>query len=128
MKTSSSLRYVALLLGLLLGPVVISPVLAHAVAVRTTPKDRAVLTSVPPEIEIRFNATLEKKLAHVKLERADGSTQTLVDEAKEPAVLRCVLPRDLISGAYVLTYKVLATDGHATEGVLRFTLKLPVNP
>ena len=95
---------------------------AHAVVVKATPSDRSTLASVPPEIVLQFNATLEKKLVHLKLERADGSSQTLTDRAPEAAVVRCTLPQDLIPGAYTLKYKVLATDGHATQGVLRFTI------
>lgn len=96
---------------------------AHAIVIESTPADRAVLTRVPPEIVLRFNARLEKKFVHVKLDRADGATQTLTDIAPEPARVRVTLPQDLIAGAYTLHYKVLATDGHATQGVLRFTLK-----
>ena len=95
---------------------------AHAVVVKAIPSDRSTLASVPPEIVLQFNATLEKKLVHLKLERADGSSQSLTDRASEPAIVRCTLPQDLIPGAYTLKYKVLATDGHATQGVLRFTL------
>ena len=96
--------------------------LAHAVAVETTPKDHATVAAVPPEIVIRFNARLEKKLTHVKMERADGSSQVLTDIEQRPSVIRCTLPQDLQPGAYLVQYKVLATDGHATQGVLRFTL------
>jgi len=95
---------------------------AHAVVVKAIPADRASLDKVPPAIELQFNATLEKKLVHLKLERADGSSQTLTDRASEAAIVRCTLPQDLIPGAYTLKYKVLATDGHATQGVLRFTI------
>jgi len=96
---------------------------AHAVVVDSTPPDRAVLTRVPPTVELRFNAKLEKKLVHVKLDRADGATMALPDTAGEPAIVRVSLPGDLGNGAYTLHYKVLATDGHATQGVLRFTLQ-----
>lgn len=96
---------------------------AHAIVVASTPADRAVLTRVPPQVELRFNAKLEKKLVHVKLDRADGATQSLPDTAPEPARVRVSLPQDLPEGAYTLHYKVLATDGHATQGVLRFTLQ-----
>lgn len=115
-------RYAALVYALLALPF---PRLAsaHAIVVSSTPPDRAVLTRVPPEIELRFNAKLEKKLVHVKLGRADGATQTLTDVAPEPSRVRAALPADLPEGAYTLHYKVLATDGHATQGVLRFTLK-----
>lgn len=96
---------------------------AHAVVVASTPPDRAVLTRVPPAVELRFNAKLEKTLVHVKLDRADGATMALPDTASEPAIVRVSLPGDLGNGAYTLHYKVLATDGHATQGVLRFTLQ-----
>ncbi len=99
------------------------PASAHAIVVASTPRDRAVLTRVPPEVELRFNAKLEKQLVHVKLDRVDGATQSLPDTAREPARVRVTLPQDLIEGDYTLHYKVLATDGHATQGVLRFTLK-----
>lgn len=100
-------------------------VFAHAAAVETTPQDRAQLASVPAEIVIRFNARLEKKLTHVKMERADGSSQVLTDRETKPSVIRCTLPQDLAPGPYLIQYKVLATDGHATQGVLRFTLAGP---
>lgn len=96
---------------------------AHAVVIESSPADRAVLTRVPPEIRLRFNAKLEKNLVHAKLERADGASQTLVDVSPHAARLRFTLPADLQAGAYTLKYKVLATDGHATQGVLRFTLQ-----
>ena len=110
---------VALLAGLGHG----TSAFAHAIVVDATPADRSVLTRVPAEIVLRFNAKLEKKLTHVKLDRADGSTQTLADTAPEPAIIRATLPPDLQNGGYTLHYKVLATDGHATQGVLRFTLQ-----
>jgi methionine-rich copper-binding protein CopC len=118
---SRGLGSALLLLSLLGSPVQIAQ--AHAVVVKAIPTDRATLSKVPPEIALQFNATLEKKLVHLKLERADGSSQRLTDIAPEPAVVRCTLPQDLIPGAYTLKYKVLATDGHATQGVLRFTLE-----
>jgi methionine-rich copper-binding protein CopC len=113
------LCFVALLAGLCHG----ASTLAHAIVVDASPPDRSVLTRVPAEVVLRFNAKLEKKLTHVKLDRADGSTQTLKDIAQEPAIIRAILPPDLHDGAYTLHYKVLATDGHATQGVLRFTLQ-----
>jgi len=113
------LCFVALLAGVGHG----MPALAHAIVVTASPADRSVLTRVPAEVVLNFNAKLEKKLTHVKLDRADGSTQTLRDIAKEPAIIRASLPPDLQAGSYTLHYKVLATDGHATQGVLRFTLQ-----
>ncbi len=96
--------------------------LAHAVVVKATPPDRAALAQAPEQIVLEFNAKLEKQLTDVRLERAGGGTQSLQDIAPEPAVMRIPLPPDLPAGAYTVHYRVLATDGHATQGVLRFTL------
>lgn len=118
----SSLRALVIVSLLMLVAVPLTAA-AHAVVIESSPADRAVLTRVPPEIRLRFNAKLEKKLVHAKLERADGASQTLTDISPHPARLRFTLPPDLQAGAYTLQYKVLATDGHATQGVLRFTLQ-----
>ncbi len=113
------IRLIALL-GVLALP---GPALADAVVIRSNPPDRAVLTRVPEQIMLKFNTQLAKKLVHVKLDRADGATQTLVDTAREPTVVRVRLPADLQAGPYTVHYRVLASDGHATQGVLRFKLQ-----
>ena len=116
-------RLLRLRAWLLLGACIPLLVSAHAVVVSSTPADRAVLTRVPPEVVLRFNAKLEKKLVHIKLERPDGASQTLPDVEEKPSAVRVPLPSDLPLGAYTLQYTVMATDGHATQGVLRFTLQ-----
>jgi methionine-rich copper-binding protein CopC len=45
------------------------------------------------------------------------------DDAATPDRLVIPLPH-LGAGVYVLRYRVLAVDGHITEGVLRFTVNV----
>lgn len=98
---------------------------AQAVLMDSIPVDRAILTTLPPAIELRFNTRLDKRYTHLLLTRADGSTQTLNDNAASAWMLRCTLAQDLIPGHYWLRYQVRDDTGHAAAGVLHFTLRGP---
>ena len=69
----------------------------------------------------------EKRLSLVPLPAADDRPVPLVvkaDGSEKPD--RIVFPLgSLRPGAYVVRYKVLAADGHITEGALRFTVLEP---
>jgi len=106
---------------------------AHAVVIESTPKNGATLFSPPKEIVLRFNAKIEKALARVNLATSGGKAVLLPEgdvtrnAASAPDCLVIQLPL-LVPGAYVLRYKVLATDGHATLGELRFTVTGRTSP
>ena len=95
---------------------------AHAVVVDSTPKNGETLHTPPQQIELRFNVRIEQSFARASL-RSDGSESLTLKPAPSSAAQseRLVLPLPALrSGDYELRYKVLATDGHTTEGVLRF--------
>ncbi len=98
---------------------------AHAIVVDSTPRDGAVLSAPPQLAVLRFNARIEKSLSSVKLFRSDGRSFPVRIETSGngagagPDRLAVRLPH-LGPGNYILQYKVLATDGHLTPGVLRF--------
>jgi methionine-rich copper-binding protein CopC len=100
---------------------------AHAIILESEPAAGADLPEPPPRIYLRFNSKIEKRLSHVTLTAADGRPVPLpvaVDGSEKPD--RIVLPLgSLHPGAYVVRYKVLAADGHITEGALRFTVLEP---
>src|SRR6266496_2543628 len=81
----------------------------------------------PARIYLRFNSKLEKRLSSVRLASADGRPVPLPVVASEGESLdRIVLPLGkLRPGGYVIRYKVLAVDGHITEGALRFSVLEP---
>jgi methionine-rich copper-binding protein CopC len=101
--------------------------LAHALVLESRPASGARLTAPPTEVYLRFNSKLEKRLSHVTLATEKGQPVALPIRAGggEPPD-RLVLPlAPLAPGAYVVRYKVLAVDGHITEGILRFSVLEP---
>ena len=100
---------------------------AHAIILESEPAAGAKLVEPPRSIYLRFNSRLEKRLSHVTLTASDGRPVPLAVAAdgREKAD-RFVLPLGVLRpGAYVIRYKVLAADGHITEGALRFTVLEP---
>ena len=114
-------------LGAVLLACVPSVARAHAVIIESEPAADAKLTEPPARIYLRFNSKLEKRLCRVTLATADGRPVSLpvaADGGEKPD--RIVLPVGALKpGAYVIRYKVLAVDGHITEGALRFTVTEP---
>ena len=100
---------------------------AHAVVVESSPREGARLTSPPREIVLRFNARIEKSLTRLTLAAHDGKVVKLPalpqGKAGEAADEILVIPLPpLAPGSYSLRYKIFATDGHATLGILRFSV------
>jgi len=106
-----------------------SPTLAfaHALVLESRPAQGAQLTEAPREVYLRFNSKLEKHLSHVTIATDKGQPVALpiaVDGGEKPD--RLVLPlAHLGPGSYLVRYKVLAVDGHITEGILRFSVLEP---
>lgn len=100
---------------------------AHAIVLESEPAAGAKLAEPPARIYLRFNGKIEKRLSRVTLTAADGWPVPLAvkaDGSEKPDQI--VLPLEsLRPGAYVVRYKVLAVDGHITEGALRFTVLEP---
>jgi len=120
-------RVSAALVGLLLAslPTVAR---AHAILVESTPKQGEVTKKAPTEVVLRFNARIEKAVSHVALLGPGGDKVKLPplpeDRDGPPDRLRIDLPA-LKPGEYKLEFRVLASDGHATPGLLRFTVSPP---
>ena len=100
---------------------------AHAIILESEPGAGAKLAEPPARIYLRFNSKLEKRLSNVRLASADGRPVPLpVVAAEGDSPDRIVLQlAKLRPGAYVIRYKVLAVDGHITEGALRFSVLEP---
>jgi methionine-rich copper-binding protein CopC len=113
-----------LLIALLGAPL---PAAAHAIVLESSPKHDAVLPEAPARLLLRFNSRIEAALSRVTLESAGGRPVALpVAGTAAGAADRLVVPlQPLAPGVYVVRYRVLAADGHVTEGALRFTIKAP---
>ena len=100
---------------------------AHAFADRFEPRPRAVLRAAPAEVRIWFNGDLEPAFSTVAVtgpadQRVDRGDARVDPENRR--LLRASL-RPLVPGIYRVTWRVLAVDGHRTQGSYRFTLKAP---
>jgi len=100
------------------------PAAAHAIVLESSPIHDATLARSPERVVLRFNSKIEKRLTRVTLaagQSAPVPVQIAMAGAEAEAPDRLVIPLGpLPPGVYVLRYKVLAVDGHITEGVLRF--------
>jgi copper resistance protein C len=115
----------ALLLSALLVLLPVSPASAHAIVLESSPVHDAVLERAPEQVTLRFNSKIEKRFTRVTLAAGDRPPAPIVlpdgNDASPPD--RVVIPLSpLAPGVYVLRYRVLAVDGHITEGALRFTV------
>ena len=98
---------------------------AHAVVLESSPAADAVLPQPPSQVVLRFNSRIEKRFTRVTLALGDRAPVVVVlptgDAETTPD--RITIPLEALGpGAYVLRYRVLAVDGHITEGALRFTV------
>lgn len=111
----------------LLAPLGTLPAAAHAIVLESVPARDAVLERAPERVILRFNSKIEKRLTRVSISATDGRAVPLpvvADGSQAPD--RISLPlAPLRPGAYVIRYKVLAADGHITEGALRFSVLEP---
>ena len=83
--------------------------------------------AAPDRVVLRFNSKIEHGLSRATIEPVGGRPVALT-AASSPedrsAPDRLVIPlRPLGPGTYVVRYRVLAADGHLTEGALRFTIR-----
>lgn len=100
---------------------------AHAFVVESQPAEGATLAEPPTHVYLRFNSKLEKRLSHVTISTDKGKPVALpisVQSQDRPDRMELAVG-PLGPGAYVVRYKVLAVDGHITEGVLRFSVLEP---
>lgn len=99
--------------------------LAHAIILESAPRHEESLAS-PKRLVLRFNSRLEKPLCSVQLVGPGKKTiAPLRPDASTPAdTLAYILP-PLDAGTYRARWKVMAADGHVTEGTVLFTVTAP---
>jgi methionine-rich copper-binding protein CopC len=103
----------------------VSPASPHAIVLESSPVADAVLERSPGQVTLRFNSKLEKRFTRITLTAGDRPPApiALPDDGGASGPDRVVIPlAPLAPGPYVLRYRVLAVDGHITEGALRFTV------
>ncbi len=97
-------------------------VLAHGVLLESSPTHGSVLRASPDRVVLHFNAILEPSITQVNfVDLQEVLTPLGVTNASTMNSVVAKIP-PLQPGVYNVQYKVLATDGHVTEGSIRFTI------
>lgn len=97
-----------------------APALAHTSVTAMSIAENAALTSAPSEFTVTFSAPTG--LANVALTNAAGQAIALDTPTRQMAASYTIpLPR-LAPGAYTLSWRTIARDGHAMPGQVRFTI------
>jgi methionine-rich copper-binding protein CopC len=96
---------------------------AHAILLFSTPSASAILKGPEIEVQLRFNSRIDAKRSRLTLTRPNGALESLtIGEQSSPDLLNTQI-KGLRSGAFVLRWQVLATDGHITRGEIPFRVE-----
>jgi methionine-rich copper-binding protein CopC len=115
-------RFAGVLLMLALFLVCSPRAFAHAVLVRSTPADGAVLHTGNITFTLDYNSRIDERRSVLQLTGSGSQAIALTTEAPTgPAQLKAAV-RGLNSGVYHLAWQVLAEDGHITRGAITFTV------
>lgn len=100
---------------------------AHAFPERAEPRVGAVIRTAPAQVRIWFDGELEPAFSTITVTDSRGQRIDRGDAGVDPQNRRLihVTLSAMPPGVYKVTWKVLAVDGHRTEGDYSFTLKAP---
>ena len=100
-----------------------SPVAAHAVLVRSTPADGAMVAGPNIHFELQFNSRVDPRRSLLTIAHGHDESVTLkVSAGDKPSDLKADA-RDIMPGDYTAHWQALATDGHITRGSFIFHVR-----
>lgn len=105
-------------------------VLAHANLSRSEPTANASLNEPPSEIRLWFTEPLEPDFSRFTLHDSSGAVVNTPLSQLDPADRTQIVmqPGELADGLYTVSWRVLSTDGHSTEGSFSFGIRVAVTP
>jgi methionine-rich copper-binding protein CopC len=119
-KYIGNLAAVAAALGLAAGGAL--PASAHAVIVSASPTADQHVAPGKVAVRIEFNSRIDRARSRLQVTAPAGDkTDVPIDQAGEPNVIAGTTA-ELMPGAYVLRWQVLAIDGHITRGDIPFVV------
>jgi copper resistance protein C len=98
------------------------PVWAHAVLMQSKPAIDSTVKGPDVPIWLRFNVRVDGKRSHLELIAPDGSTIAVSSPKQSAPDILESSASGLKPGAYKLQWRVLASDGHISNGVVEFTV------
>lgn len=119
------LTFRAAMVGVLVLAVLQGSALAHAFVDHASPAVGSTVEKSPAEVRIWLTNEIDPAMSGIEVTDAGGKGVDLKDshrDEKDHAVLIVSLP-PLSAGTYCVTWHVLSTDGHKTQGNFKFTVK-----
>ena len=103
----------------------VAPAAAHTDLISTKPKDGATLSAPPQAVTLTFGEDLLTGGDKLVARDADGTAVDLGPSKVEGPTLSATWPASAAAGAYTVSYRAVAEDGHPLEGTVRFTIASP---
>jgi copper transport protein len=107
-------------LAVLLSLVFASPAAAHAELVNTSPPNGAQLARSPTEVRMTFTESVNLVDGGIRLVDQVGATVRTPTPTVDGRTVTWPMPADLPEGPYVVTWRVVSTDGHPVSGAFSF--------
>ncbi|MCW2822344.1 MAG: Copper resistance protein CopC [Marmoricola sp.] len=111
---------VPMVLAAVFGLGLVTPASAHAELVRSTPANGARLDTPPPQIRLRFTESVNLIEGGMRLVGPGGATVTTAAPVSAGHTVTWPMPEDLPAGSYVVTWRVISSDGHPVSGAFSF--------
>lgn len=97
--------------------------LAHAILVRSTPADGAVVHANSIELTLEYDSRIDSRLSTFTLQDSGSKKIPLQREpGRKPNEMKAKAGH-LAAGKYHIYWQALASDGHITRGVISFTVE-----
>ena len=97
-----------------------SPAAAHADLRNITPANGAQLDRPPTAVQLTFTESVNLVDGGIRLVDGVGATVPTSDPTVEGHTVNWPMPADLPEGAYVVTWRVVSSDGHPISGASCF--------
>jgi methionine-rich copper-binding protein CopC len=95
---------------------------AHAILMDSTPKLSSTVNGPDVDINLQFNVRIDGGRSRVRLIEPDGTSSTIALSGQTSPNTLQTHAASLKPGAYKLQWRVLASDGHMSQGEIPFTV------
>jgi copper transport protein len=107
-------------LAVLLSLLFATPAAAHAELLSTTPANGDQLTRPPSEIQMTFSESVNLVDDGIRLVGHVGATVPTPEPTVDAQTVTWPMPADLPEGPYIVTWRVVSSDGHPISGAFSF--------
>ena len=101
-----------------------APAFAHAHLSSAVPAPDAAVKVAPDRLVLHFTEGVEPDFTELAITRdgADVHHGSVVIDPADPATVSVGFDAALVPGAYTITWRTVATDGHKSDGSYSFTV------